>query len=378
MSRDRRGTIHHRPHGTEMTRIHGAAAALAALALGLAGCASDEAGAAPSEAAPEAGRVISVEVEEARPAPFTDFVRIVGTVAASRDVTVAAEEGGVVRQLFVEKGTAVRAGQPIARVDDGVLRAQLDQAAATARLAAETWERQQRLWEVERVGSEMAYLQARYNALTAEAGARVLRERVARTVVRAPIDGVLDDRFVEVGSMVAPGAPVARIVDASTVKVLGGVPERYAADVNRGAEMQVGFEGLGVEHAGRVAFVGATLNESNRTFPIEVRVPNPGRVIRPGMAANLAVARGTGGDALLVPRSAVLRRENGFVVYVAVERDGHAVAESRDVTTGGSQGGRVVIEQGLEAGERVIVVGQQQVASGDRLRIVQAEEAARP
>jgi membrane fusion protein, multidrug efflux system len=377
MSR-RRGTIHHRPHESGTMRIHGAAAALAALALALAGCASDEAGASTSEAPPEAGRVISVEVEEARSAPFTDFVRIVGTVAASRDVTVSAEEGGVVRQLFVEKGAAVRAGQPIARVDGGVLRAQLDQAEATARLAAEAWERQQRLWEVERVGSEMAYLQARYNALTAEAGARVLWERLARTVVRAPIGGVLDDRFVEVGSMVAPGAPVARVVDASTVKVLGGVPERYAADVARGAEMRVGFDGLGVEHVGRVSFVGATLNESNRTFPIEVRVPNPDRVLRPGMAANLAVARGGGGEAILLPRSAVLRRESGYVVYVAVDRDGHAVAEPRNVTTGGSQGGRVVIDSGLEPGERVIVVGQQQVSTGDRLRIVQAEEAARP
>lgn len=372
--------LHDRRDETDMNPRHRAAAALAALALALAGCASGEAGASTNEneEAKETARVIAVEVEEARPAPFTDFVRIVGSVAASRDVTVSAEEGGVVRQLFVEKGAAVRAGQPIARVDDGVLRAQLDQAAATARLAAETWERQQRLWEVEKVGSEMAYLQARYNALTAEAGARVLRERLARTVVRAPIGGVLDDRFVEVGSMVAPGAPVARVVDASTVKVTGGVPERYAADVARGAEMRVGFDGLGVEHVGRVSFVGATLNESNRTFPIEVRVPNPDRALRPGMAANLAVARGTGGEALLVPRSAVLRRESGYVVYVAVDRDGQTVAEARDVTPGASQGSRLVIDGGLEAGERVVVVGQQQVSNGDRLRIVEAEAAPRP
>jgi membrane fusion protein, multidrug efflux system len=353
-------------------RAGGPAAALAlTLSLSLAGCASEEAGAATGADSTEVARVISVEVEEARIAAFTDFVRIVGSVAANRDVTVAAEEGGVVRELFVEKGAAVRAGQAIARIDDAVLRAQTDQAVATARLAAETWERQQRLWEVEQVGTEMAYLKARYDAQTAEAGARVLRERLARTVVRAPIAGVVDDRFVEVGSMVAPGAPVARVVDASTVKVRGGVPERNALDVARGAEMRVTFDALGgVEHAGRVEFVGATLNESNRTFPIEVVVPNPGRAIRPGMVARLEVARGTGGEALLVPQNAVLRREDGYVVYVAVERDGAPFAELREVVPGATQRNRVVVEQGLRPGERVITVGQQQVSSGDRLRIV--------
>jgi membrane fusion protein, multidrug efflux system len=350
-------------------RAGGAAAAV--LVLALAGCASEEAGAAIAEDDAPTGRVISVEIEEARPAEFTDVVRIVGHVAAHRDVTVSAEEGGVIRALLVEKGALVRAGQPIARVDDTVLRAEVDRAAATARLAAEVWQRQQRLWEVEKVGTEMAYLQARSEAQVAEAGARVLRERLARTTVRAPIAGVLDDRFVEVGTMVAPGAPVARVVDASTVKIVGGIPERHAAEIGTGAEMRVVFDALaGVEHVGKVSFVGATLNESNRTFPIEVRVPNANRVLRPGMAANLEIARGTMAEALLVPQNAVLRRENGYVVYVAVERDGELVAELRPVVPGSSRGNRVVITEGVRAGDRVITVGQQQVSEGDRLRIV--------
>jgi membrane fusion protein, multidrug efflux system len=99
-------------------------------------------------------------------------------------------------------------------------------------------------------------------------------------------------------------------------------------------------------------------------------VPNASRVIRPGMVANLQVARRAVGEALLVPQNAVLRRENGYVAYVAVEKDGGFVAELRDVIPGTSEAGRVVIEQGLKPGDRVIVVGQQQVSSGDVLRIV--------
>lgn len=342
-----------------------------ALVLGASACGSRTPRAEASEGAEAPTRIISVEVETVYRAEFTDFVRIVGSVAANRDVTVAAEEAGVIRQLFVDKGASLRAGQPIARIDDSVLRAQLERAEAQARLAEETWERQRRLWEDEKIGSEMNYLNAKYGAQTAQASVNELRARLAKTVVRAPIPGVLDARLVEIGSMVSPGAPVARVVDAATVKIMGGVPERYAADITRGAEMRVSFDGMGgAESTGKVQYVGATLNESNRTFPIEVSVPNPGGVIRPGMVANLQVARRAMGEALLVPQTAVLRRDNGYVVYVAAEQGGQPVAELREVIPGASEAGRVVIEQGLAAGDRVIIVGQQQVSTGDRLRVV--------
>lgn len=348
-----------------------------ALAAGLSGCggAGEAAESQPAEAAP--ARVISVEVEPVQPAAFTDFIRIVGNTAANRDVTASAEESGVVRQLYVDKGAYVRAGQPIAKIDDQVLRAQMERATAQARLAEETWERQRRLWEDEKIGSELNYLNAKYNAQTAKASANELRARLERTVVRSPISGVLDARSVEVGSMVAPGAPVARVVDTETIKVSGGVPERFASEITRGAEMRVSFDALNAtEVTGKVQFVGATLNEQNRTFAIEVTVPNRGGVIRPGMVANLQVARRAGGEAILVPQGAVLRRENGYIVYVAEDRDGTPVAEVRDVIPGTSEGGRVVIEQGLSAGDRVIVVGQQQVATGDRIRIVEGKGVA--
>jgi membrane fusion protein, multidrug efflux system len=343
---------------------------VAAIGLLAAACGGD--GHAAENAVDSApGRVISVQVEQVTPTAFTEFVRIVGTVAANRDVTVAAEESGIIRQLFVDKGTVVRPGQAIAKIDDTVLRAQVERAEAQARLAEEAWKRQRRLWEDEKIGAEINYLEAKYGAQTARASAKELRARLDRTLVRAPIAGVLDARLVEVGSMVSPGAPIARVVDVSSVKITGGVPERYAADIARGADLRVSFDGLGrTEYIGTVQFVGATLNESNRTFPVEVTVPNPGGVIRPGMVANLQVSRRALGEAILVPQNAVLRRENGYVAYVVTERADTPVAELRDVIPGVSESGRVVIEHGLAAGERLIVVGQQQVATGDRVRVV--------
>lgn len=340
--------------------------------LGLVGCSSGEAVEADSEATE--ARVVSVRVDEVRPEAFTAFIQVVGTVEANRDVTVSAEEAGTIRELLVAKGARVSAGQPIARIDQSVLRPQAQQAASEAALAEETWERQRRLWEEDRVGSEIAYLQARYRAQTAAAAAEALQERLARTVIRAPIAGVLDDRFVEVGTLVAPGTPVARVVDTNTLKITGGVPERFAGQVQAGTEVEIGVDGMaGATFAGTVDFAAASVDPSNRTFPIEIRVDDPGVALKPGMIANVRVARETLTEALVVPQEAVIRVEDGYQVYVAVRQGDEWIAEARPVALGPSQGDRVIVDAGLQAGDRVVVVGQNQIARGDRLEVVEVE-----
>jgi membrane fusion protein (multidrug efflux system) len=358
-----------------MRRI--AAIGVLAGAVAVAGCGRTEGAEAQRSAADEEVlRTVNVEVIEVRPAPFTHFIRVVGTVEAQRDVMVSAEEGGVVEALVADRGERVRAGQTLIRIDDDVLAAQLEQAASQAALAEETWQRQKQLWEQDSIGTEIAYLQARYNAESAKAQAKVLNERVRRAVVRAPISGILDDRMVEVGSMVGAGTPVARILDADTVEIVGGVPERYAADIEEGAEVMVTVSALeGRLYAGSVDFVGSAVDGGSRTFQIEVDVPNPGLGIKPGMVANVQIARRTLEAALAVPRHAVIRREDGYIVFVARPVEGGWRAESRAVVPGVSREELVVIEEGLEPGDRVVVVGQQRLAEGDALRLAGPTEA---
>lgn len=319
-------------------------------------------------------RVINVEVRTVEPSEFTEVIRLTGTVQANQDVVISAEESGVIRQLFVEKGRAVSAGQPIAKVDDRILRSQVEQARAEASLATEIWERRRRLWEEDRVGSELAYLEARSTAEQARASLETLEQRLERTTVRAPISGILDDRMVEVGTMVSSGTPVARIVDLTPVKVRGGVPERYAVDVEVGSSATATFDVLGGQsYEGEISFVGAAVDRASRTFPVELVIPNPGRAVKPEMVANVTLVRRGLDAALVVPQESLVRVEDGFQVFVVEERDDELVAVARPVTVGPSQRNRAVIESGLEEGDRLIVVGQHQVATGDRVRIVRGE-----
>lgn len=346
---------------------------LGAAALVVAGCGGDaEAGGAPqAETGESYSRMINVEVRPVEATSFTERIRLTGTVHANRDVLVAAEESGRIEEILVEKGSTVRSGQPIVRIDDALLGSDVEQARARARLAQDTWERRKRLWENDGVGTEQSYLEAKYAAQEAAAALARLEERLARTTIRAPFGGVLDERRVEVGSMVSPGTPVARIVDLDPVKVVGGVPERYASDVETGTAATVTFDVLpGEMYEGELTYVAATVNPDNRTFGVEFTLPNPEGAIKPEMVANIALVRRVLSDVVVVPQESLVRTEDGFRAFVVEESEGRTVARARSVETGASQENRVVIHRGLAPGERLVVVGQQMVADGDRVRIV--------
>ncbi len=351
----------------------------AALASPACGGGAEEADAAPAEGAAPASfvRTVNVEVEPVQPRPFTEFLTVTGAVEANRDVVVAAEESGVIRQVYLERGADARAGQAIARIDERVLAAQVAQARAAAELAQTTYERRKALWENEKIGSEIAYLEARSNAEQAAANLATLDQRLARTVVRAPFAGSVEARMVEVGTSVSPGTPVARIVDTSPVKVVGAVPERFSADVTTGRAVAIRFDALDTEVTGTLSFVGAAVDQRSRTFPIEARLENRDGRFKPQMSANIRLPLRELEDAIVIAQDALIRDEDGFVVYVAVPDGDGWMAEVRPVQTGVADGGRIVIEAGLEAGDRVIVLGQHRVSDGDRVNVVDDSGAVR-
>lgn len=343
-----------------------------------AACGGDaEAGGAEDAAVASEGfaRIINVETAEVQRSTFVERIRLTGTVEANRDVIVSAEESGTVTEIMIDKGQRVAAGDSILRIDGRLLRSQVEEARARASLAAETWERRKRLWEEDQVGSELAYLESKYAAEQAAAALASLERRLDRTVIVAPIEGILDDRMVEVGALVAPGTAIGRIIDLDPVKIVGGVPERYAPDVRRGASATVSFDVLPDRTMeASVRYVGAAVDASSRTFPVEVLLANPGGVIKPEMVANIQVVRRTIENAMVVDQDAIVRKEDGYAVYVVEGAGDAAVARMRSVEVGASQNDMVVIESGLEAGDRLVTVGQQQVADGDRVRIVTGGE----
>ena len=366
------GRVRRRPAAGPRWRTAGAPV-LATLALAALGCGRSTGGEGDAAGAPTAGgRVVSAQVTPVTPSPFVQYVRVVGEVEAAHDVTLSAQESGVVLEILLAKGTPAAPGQPIARIDADVLTAQAEEARALSEVAGERYRRQRRLHEEQRIGSEMELLELRSQADSAAARLRGLEARLERTVVRTPVAGVLDDLFVDVGELVSPGAPVARVVATDQVRIVAGVPERYATALRPGVPALITLDVLGErEFAGVIEFVGASVDQSSRTVPIEILLGNPERLVRPRMVANVRIEHVRLEQAIVVSQDLVQRTEDGFQVFVAESADDATVtARARAVALGPSYADRVVIESGLAAGERLITSGHRQVADGSLIRLV--------
>lgn len=344
---------------------------------------------AENEAAPD--RKVQVETLILEPVGFEDVIELSGSVKASDDATLSAQAAGSVITL-AELGDNVRAGQTVAQLDPSIAQAAVEQAEAMVEaaqaqydLAEDSYNRQEPLYRdsiisaIEFESVRAQFSQAKAQLSQARATQAQAREQLANTRVTTPFAGTVEEKLVERGEQVMPGTPILRIVNTTRVKVTAGVPERYARDIKAGTPVEVSFQAYeGDRRPGRVSFVGSAVNPDNRTFPIEVEMQNPDRTLKPQMVARLFVTREQLENVLVVPRATVMRDENGMGVYVVERRGDTAVASRRNVVTGSSYGGNVVLISGVETGDEVVVVGQNNLTQGDEVQVSRQHEGEAP
>lgn len=318
---------------------------------------------------PAAERIATVRTLELQPRTVTERTVLSADLLPERRATLAAEVPGVVEALTVELGDPVRSGQILARIDTRALQQQLAEAAALFRQAQDRFERAERLFEKRSITREQ-----QIDAVAARdvAEARLASARLAleKSEVKAPWSGRVASRLVEVGEYAAPGQALIELVAVDRLKVRAPAPAADVPYLRVGTPVTVRVDVLPDEvFAGAIVRLGAELDPDTRTLDVEVEIDNRGGRLRPGLFGRLEVPRQVLADALLVPLSAVVDYEDAKVVYVV---DGDLAARRR-VELGPTLGEEVVISDGLVAGDRVVVAGQQQVADGQR--VVEAEGA---
>lgn len=359
-----------------------AAVLLLPMLLTLSACGGEADEPAASETPAERG--LPVEVIVVEPGPFEDVLVMTGTVDAPDDATLSPEMAGTLTAV-APLGTVVRRGQTVAQVNAGVASASVAQAEAAleaaraqAELAEDQFRRQEPLYadsilsaiEFESVRAQRA--SARAQVAQAEAALAQTRQQLANTRIVAPFTGIVEERLAERGELVAPGTPVVRLVSTDQVKVKAGVPERYAGDIQLGTPVRIVPEAYNIAPLrGEVTFVGRTINPQNRTFPIEIGLSNDAGQLKPEMVVQLEVRRQQLDDVIVLPLAAIVRDERGAGVFVVREDTTGLIARHQPTELGPSSAGRVVIETGLVAGDRVIATGQSTVSEGDRVRIAE-------
>jgi RND family efflux transporter MFP subunit len=214
----------------------------------------------------------------------------------------------------------------------------------------------------------MQYLTAKWQYEAAVRGADILKTRLKTGFVRSPISGVVDDKFMNKGEMSAPGSPIFSVIDISTVKVSAGVPEMYITKVKQGQSVKITVDVLpGVDFEGKISYIAPALAGTSRTFEIEILINNRDKVLKPGMNANVQISEFTKENAIVVSQDLIV--DYGDVQYVFI-LDGD-IARKRELKLGGRNGNQVLIDSGLNAGDKLITDGFQALKDGDKVQVVQ-------
>ena len=310
-----------------------------------------------------------VSVATLKDTVFNHYLDIQGSVNTKENILIQPEMPGTLIALNVKAGQRVSKGQLLARVDDGGSSQQVASLETQYQLAKTTFERQKNLWN-QKIGSEIQYLQAQTQMLSLQRSVAQAKAMLSKTEIRAPFSGTIDEVFVEKGQVVSASPQgLMRIVNLNNMYVSTSVPESYIGKLKVGTQVDVFLTSLNKNYKGKVRQIGNFINPNNRSFGIEVSIPNPENLLRPNQVAKLKVIDYTVKNAIVVPSNVIQEDGKGNqFVFVASNSNGKtATAKKAMVTTGKSSDNVTEILSGLSANDIIVIEGVNTISEGMKL-----------
>lgn len=300
---------------------------------------------------------------------FNHYLEVQGNVNTNENVLIQPEFPGNLVQLNVKAGQRVSKGQVLGRTDDGGMSQQLASAENQYALAKTTFERQKNLWN-QKIGSEIQYLQAQAQMISAQKAVAQINAQIAKTVIRAPFSGTIDEVYVEKGEVVSASPQgLMRIVNLGNMYVSTSIPETYIGKLKIGTEVDVFLTSLNKTYKGKVRQIGNFINPNNRSFGIEVSVPNPENLLRPNQVAKMKVIDYVSKNAVVVPTNVIQQdsKKNSFVYTVINSTGKSGIAKKVIVKTGQSSDNVTEILSGLDSDAIIVTEGMNTISDGMKL-----------
>lgn len=352
-----------------MARVIWPAAAF--VAFSLAGCSGDKPAETAESETKDGGPAIPVEV--ARPSRGDIYATYTGTapIEAYQDANVIAKVGGELVEILVEEGDDVRADTVLARLDGDRLRLEVARIEADLQKLRRDHQRNVDLkdrslisaGDFEKIQFEMEALDAAYKLAMLE---------LSYTEIKAPIDGVISERFVKTGNTLEANTPLFQITSLEPLVSYVHVPEREYRRLEPGQSANIEIDALaGEAFTGTIARISPVVDPDTGTFKITVEVSDPSRRLKPGMFGRVTIVHDKHENALRIPRNAIIEDGGAMVVFVVENGE----AKRRNISVGYSENGMVEIVDGLNDDEVFVVVGQTGLKDGSRVSIIDDDEA---
>jgi membrane fusion protein (multidrug efflux system) len=311
----------------------------------------------------------AVTAAKVEPAEWESTRAAIASLVAEQGVTVAAELPGTVREIGFESGASVKRGALLVRLDTSAEEAQLAAAVADAALARLNLERARRLRQGE-ANSQADLDAADARAKAAEAAVRNLQATIAKKTIRAPFDGRVGIRQVELGQVVSPGSPIASLQSVSPIRADFWLPQQALAELELGQRARLRTDTFpGATWEGEITTVNPEVDPATRNVRVRATFPNENGRLRPGMFANVEVLSDERRSVLTVPATAIIFAPYGNSVFAIEERKDEqgntiTVAHQKFVRTGERRGDLVAVAEGLAAGETIVSSGAFKLRNG--------------
>lgn len=298
---------------------------------------------------------------------FTHYIDLQGKIDAVNIAYVAPRNGsgGLVKELYVKKGDYVTKGQVLLKLDDAVIKRQLDQLQTQLNFAKDIYQRQQNLWK-ESIGTEVQLITAKNTVDNLERQMSIIKEQQSYTNVTADIEGVLDDVNIRVGEfftgMTAAG-PQIKIVNTHDLKVTAQIPENYLEKVRVGSHIKITLPDINKTIDAVVSVSGKLIDANSRSFYVEAKLPTD-KDLRPNQIALVKIQDYASPNAIAIPVNTLQTDDKGKFVMIAVKENGKTIAHKKIVAIGELYNDQIEIKSGLLQGDQLIIDGFQGLYEG--------------
>ena len=317
--------------------------------------------------AARAEKTILVEVTPLQTANFSHFIELQGKVEAQNISYVAPPngQGGIVTALYVKEGQQVRKGQILAKLDDQLIRQQIEPLKVQLSAAEDTYKRTKNMYD-QGVGTYQQVLTAQTTVDNLRKQIDILQRQISLMTVKAPQPGVADQVNVRVGEAfigTSAAGPQISIVNTSDLKIITQVPENYLNKVSVGTPLEVYFPELNRTVATKISVVGKVIEATSRSFNIEARLPASAN-FKPNQIALVKIKDYSKEEAITIPMNTLQNDEKGKYVMVAVTEKGKMIARKRPVIVGELYNDKLEVKSGLQPGDVLITEGFQSLYEG--------------
>jgi len=310
-------------------------------------------------------KFVLVEAAPVTPEIFKTYINVQGRVDAEESVSLSSGIPGTINKINIKVGDEIQKGQVLAETDARALQQSISDLETNAELVNRLYEKQKALWD-QKIGTEVAFLQAKTQKESVEKKIATLQEQIRMTKIISPIDGTIDAVDIKLGQLTAPGMPAIRVINFNNLKVKADLAESYASKVHKGDEVLIKFPDTSDTLSAKVSYSARSISPMNRTFGVEINLDNK-KEYHPNQIAILNINDYKSAKPMpAIPLNYVQKDLKGQP-YVLIAENNKAV--KRKVTLGKEYNGRVEIMAGLNANDYLITAGYDGLNEGDAIEV---------